>query len=63
VAGAQGRHRPIRRPRLGFTSQAETLDPEDVEKTTQVRRALEFYRSVGATLYIKRAEALLPASA
>jgi class 3 adenylate cyclase len=28
-----------------------------------VRRALEFYRSVGATFYIKRAEALLPASA
>ena len=28
-----------------------------------VRRALEFYRSVGATFYIARAEALLPASA
>jgi tetratricopeptide (TPR) repeat protein len=28
-----------------------------------VRRALQFYRSVGATPYIKRAEALLPASA
>jgi class 3 adenylate cyclase len=28
-----------------------------------VRRALEFYRSVGATLYVARAEALLPASA
>ena len=28
-----------------------------------VRRALEFYRSVGAQLYIARAEALLPASA
>src|SRR5207249_12317553 len=30
---------------------------------SHVRRALAFYRSVGATLYIARSEALLPASA
>jgi hypothetical protein len=30
---------------------------------TNVRQALEFYRSVGATFYVTRAEALLPASA
>ena len=29
----------------------------------EVRRALEFYRSVGAVRFVKRAEALLPASA
>ena len=28
-----------------------------------VRRALDFYRSVGASFYIARAQALLPASA
>ena len=32
-------------------------------RAAEVQRALEFYRSVGATTYIRRAEALLPASA
>jgi class 3 adenylate cyclase len=32
-------------------------------EATQIRHALEFYRSVGASYFVKRAEALLPASA
>jgi hypothetical protein len=33
------------------------------ERAVQLERALDFYRSVGATPYVRRAEALLPASA
>jgi hypothetical protein len=33
------------------------------EADTQLQRALAFYRSVGATRYIRQAEALLAASA
>jgi hypothetical protein len=33
------------------------------EANDQVRRALAFYRSVGATAFVRRAETLLPASA
>jgi hypothetical protein len=34
-----------------------------VEADVQLERALGFYRSVGATTYIRRAEALFAASA
>ena len=42
---------------VGFTARAKRLDPEDA------CRAGLFYRSVGATRWIREGEALLAASA
>jgi class 3 adenylate cyclase len=58
---------------VGFTSRAERLDPEDVpeqlaasgrtaEADVQSRRALAFYRAVGATRIVREAEKLLAAA-
>jgi class 3 adenylate cyclase len=53
---------------VGFTAQAERLDPEDVRAMlrpyharvrAELERALDFYRSVGATAYLEHGEALL----
>ena len=45
---------------VGFTSRAEEMDPEDV---AALLGPLAFYRSVGATRYIRQGEELLAASA
>lgn len=44
-------------------AEALTAAGRRAEAQLQLERALAFYRSVGATTYVRRGEALLPASA
>lgn len=53
---------------VGFTARAEQLDPEDVRgllrpyherARKELARALAFWRSVGASRYVREGEALL----
>ena len=45
------------------TAEALASEGRDAEARPHLERALAFYRSVGASTYVRRAEALLPASA
>jgi hypothetical protein len=44
-------------------AEALTAEGRSAEAQVQLEQALAFYRSVGATAYVRRAEALLRASA